>query len=125
MRRFVMFLVLAVALAGALVVAPSQTEPAEAWVHDSPYTVDVLPGGVRDYSVSMNAACTQQYGWGASARFWSLWNAYSWYCQRNGVGLGGINVDRWCKSAYPGSYAVVNNPSWVYAWSCRKVPSWA
>jgi hypothetical protein len=30
MRRFVMFLVLSVALAGALVVAPSQTKPAEA-----------------------------------------------------------------------------------------------
>jgi hypothetical protein len=127
MRRVTVLLVLAIAVAAALVVAPSQTRSAEA----TPVS----------YGVSMNGACTQQYGWGAQSHYWNLWDAYSWFCWRvtggsgtvtlaqkggisasgtlNFVILGGVNqIDQWCKRTYPGTFSVVQNRYWAYSWAC-------
>lgn len=88
------------------------------------------------YGVSMNSACQQQYpGQGAMSGYWSITNAYSWFCWRIGGGslsfgtgginvtinatvLGGINVGAWCSRNHPGTFAVTTNRYWAYSWLC-------
>jgi hypothetical protein len=133
MRRLLTVSVLAVAIAAALVVAPSQATKAEARVFDPPASAPMPwdpppPSGWQDYGVSMISACTQQYG-GPLIQAWpmSVSNAYSWRCYRvtswvpyRLAYLGGVNVDQWCKRTYPGSFAVAEQSNWAYSWSCRR-----
>jgi hypothetical protein len=131
MRRLAIMSVLAVALAGALVVAPSQAKPAQAGVSFGPkvvYQEAVRVYGFQ-YNISVDAACVQQHGAGAFARYWSYTNPYSWGCYRviswwpyRLQYLGGLDLNRYCRENTPSPVARVTAPSkGVLGWSC--VPS--
>ena len=110
MRRFVMLSVLVVALAGALVVAPHQTKPAEADVAFQWKAVSTALNRVYGFQrdININAACVQQHGAGAFAQYWSYANPYSWGCYRviswwpyQLQYLGGLDLNRYCRENNP------------------------
>lgn len=74
-------------------------------------TVEHLSG------TNLNTACTQQYGSEAGARVRDSRNAYSWYCQRGGSELGGIDVAAYCATRN-GDVRLLD-PNDAFSWRCR------
>ena len=84
-----------------------------------------------DYSVNMTQACRYTYNgpqYWADFNNWS--NPFSWVCRQNSytvsippavtiTTVGGVDVQKYCTIAYPGSRAVV--AVWnAYGWRCRR-----
>jgi hypothetical protein len=132
-----MLSVLVVAVAGALVVAPSQTKPAEA------YTTSISPtqawdaakaaaGNMPIKRVDINVwyACGLQYGgplatMQAYPMSWS--DPYSWRCYRvtswvpyRLAYLGGVDLGRYCRYYHPATPVARLTEPWAGAqgWSC-------
>jgi hypothetical protein len=137
MRRLVMLSVLVVAVAGALVVAPNQTKPAEAKVGIGTMykALEATANGplgqyATQWSIDIRLACRQQYHGGSDEPwFWDRTNPYSWGCYRplnwyhsRYQYLGGVNLDRYCRWNHGlDTHAKVTEPRLgVYGWSCRK-----
>jgi hypothetical protein len=128
MRRFSILAVLAVALAGALVVAPSQTKPAEAKAYGTAQALQQARAAMGIYDIAIHRACSQQRGAGAFGFAMDVWNPYSWECFRvsqwwphQWQHLGGLDLNRYCRENHPGTRAVLNEPFpliRVMAWSC-------
>jgi hypothetical protein len=133
MRRLAIMSVLAVALAGALVVAPSQTKPAEATVFTSGHFWAARQAFMQassnlpmwGYNIDMLLACRQQRGAWSFATAWSRTNPYSWACYRvtswypyQVAYLGGVDLNRYCRENHPGTWAVLGVPGGAYDWFC-------
>ena len=131
MRRLAIMSVLAVALAGALVVAPSQTKPAEATVFTSGHRWAAVQAfkqagsslTMRGYNIDMLLACRQQRGAWSFATAHTPSNPYSWACYRmiswnQAVYLGGVDLNRYCRENHPGTWAVLGVPGGAYDWFC-------
>jgi hypothetical protein len=130
-RRLFKVTVLAVALAGALVVAPSQTKPAEArigWT-DVPDVVSSAVGNMnqgRLWDISILRACRQQYpGLVTVPHTWSPSNPYSWVCLRvlswvpyRVQYLGGLDLARYCRENHPGTYLYLGPGLGAWGWGC-------
>jgi hypothetical protein len=127
MRRLVTLLVLAVALAGALVVAPSQTKPAEARVYGTSQALQQARAYMGIYDIAIHKACQQQRG-ATYGQPWDFNNPYSWFCLRvtswwpyRVVYAGDLDLNRYCRENHPGTRAVLNEHVPVipaFRWSC-------
>lgn len=69
---------------------------------------------------SMSGACANQYP-GSTAGYTDPNNAYSWGCYRNGVRVGGLNLNQQCTVQYGSpAYAAASNPNNVWSWYCYR-----
>jgi hypothetical protein len=136
MRRIATLAVLVVAVAGALILAPSQTKPAEAGIFGGGHVFPKAHGlasrqafkiGTRmmwRYDINISVACHQQRGAGTFGHAHSYYNPYSWGCYRVASWVpyrwsyhGGVDLNRYCRENHPGTWAHLEYPT-AYGWSC-------
>ena len=79
------------------------------------------PPAPTDHDVDMTDACRTQYGDSSLGAQYENWNdPDSWVCvNSSGAAIGGISVQGWCDTNFPGSTAVtVDNTA--YGWRCQE-----
>ena len=101
--------------------APQPVTPVQPTVPPAAPATTQPPPALTDHDVDMTDACRTQYGDSSLGAQYRNWNdPGSWVCvNSSGAALGGISVQGWCDTNFPGSTAVtVDNTA--YGWRCRE-----